>query len=218
MEATRAAAAQAKARIRALAEERILDAAAEVFAREGRAGATMANIAGAAAMPAATVHYYFGTKAVLYDAVLDRTLSLWLAELAGIDEDMAPTDAIAAYIRAKMRVSQAHPAASRIVAAEVLGGGPRIAHFLQEELRPVLERKLGRVHTWQSDGALAPVDARHLFFLIWAATEFYANSAIEVATVLGHGATGAATMEQAAWDDAAESIVQIVLHGVRHQT
>ncbi|GJE25371.1 TetR family transcriptional regulator C-terminal domain-containing protein [Methylobacterium organophilum] len=217
MEATRAAAAQAKARIRARAEERILDAAAEIFAREGRAGATMAAIADAAAMAAATVHYYYGTKAALYDAVLDRTLSLWLTELACIDEEKAPADAIADYIRAKMRVSQAHSAASRIVAGEVLNGSRRIAQFLEEELKPVLERKLGRVHTWQLGGALAPVDARHLFFLIWAATEFYANSAIEVATVLGHGATEETTMEQAAWDSAAESIIHIVLHGVRHR-
>src|SRR5256885_14202593 len=54
-------------------ERRILDAAHSVFLRHGTAGARMQDIATAADVNQALLHYYFRTKARLSEAVFHRT-------------------------------------------------------------------------------------------------------------------------------------------------
>jgi len=205
-----AAAQAAKARIRQAAEGRILHAAAELFADTGSAGTTVGQVAARAGMSAATVHYYFRSKAILYEAVLSDVLRRWLHEIEQIDERQPPEDAIAAYVRAKMHVSYAHPAASRIVAQEMLRGGSRMRRFLSVDLLPLLDRKLRLIEGWSRSGLLRPVDGRHLFFLIWAGTEFYANFSVEAAAVLGVSELTEAEMRRAA-----DSVVDLVLNGLQ---
>ena len=69
----------AKGQIRQANELLILEAAEKVFARAGFGGATMAAIAEASSLPKANLHYYFGSKEVLYRSVLAQILSDWLA-------------------------------------------------------------------------------------------------------------------------------------------
>ncbi|MFC7052047.1 TetR family transcriptional regulator C-terminal domain-containing protein [Hansschlegelia quercus] len=207
--ATRTAAATAaKARIRDAAQGRILDAAAEVFSERGPAAATVAEIAARADMPTATVHYYFGSKTALYDAVLSQVLDLWLSEIDRIDTQGPPEEALSAYIRAKMRVSFAHPAASRIVAGEILRGGAKIESFVRDELLPHLQAKLDLVEHWRRSNRVRPVDPRTLFFLIWASTEFYATYASEVVAV-----RGVERLTEAEFETASDAIADIILRG-----
>ena len=56
-------------------EERIFDAALTVFSRKGRDGARMHEIANAAGLNAALLHYYFGSKEDLYSVVLGEKLT-----------------------------------------------------------------------------------------------------------------------------------------------
>jgi AcrR family transcriptional regulator len=53
-------------------EERILDAARKVFARKGRDGARMQEIADEAGINRALLHYYFRSKQGLFEAVFAR--------------------------------------------------------------------------------------------------------------------------------------------------
>lgn len=52
--------------------ERILDAAEELFARHGLYGVTVRNVAQHAGFDTALIHYYFGTKRGMFDAVFAR--------------------------------------------------------------------------------------------------------------------------------------------------
>jgi AcrR family transcriptional regulator len=52
--------------------ERILDAAEELFAQHGLYGVTIREIAKSASVDTALLHYYFGTKNGIFDAVLTR--------------------------------------------------------------------------------------------------------------------------------------------------
>ena len=54
--------------------ERILDAAHTVFLRKGTASSRTQEIAAEAGVNKALVHYYFGTKAALADAIFERAL------------------------------------------------------------------------------------------------------------------------------------------------
>ena len=176
-----------KGRIRLANEADILQAAEQEFARAGYAGATMAGIAERAGIPKSNLHYYFGTKRDIYRAVLTHILALWLAPTDSIREDNDPCEALSDYIEAKMRLTAAHPDASRVFASEVLHGATEIGDILRGELRALVERKAAVIERWIADGRMAPVDARHLFFTIWAATQTYADFEAQVCAVLDVG-------------------------------
>ena len=173
-----------KGRIRLANEADILHAAEQVFARAGYAGATMAGIALCAGIPKSNLHYYFGTKREIYRAVLTHILALWLAPTDSIQEDNDPRMALSDYIDAKMALTASHPDASRVFASEVLHGAGEIGDILRSDLRVLVERKAAVIERWIADGRMAPVDARHLFFTIWAATQTYADFEAQVCAVL----------------------------------
>lgn len=52
--------------------DRILDSAEELFSSHGLYGVTVRNVATHAAVDTALIHYYFGTKRGLFDAVFER--------------------------------------------------------------------------------------------------------------------------------------------------
>lgn len=171
--------------IRRRNEARILEAAEQVFAEAGFGGATMAAIAERAALPKANIHYYFGTKEQLYRAVLADILALWLGAADDIRPDADPAAALTAYIRAKMRMSRVRPYASKVFANEVLHGAPQIASYLGDHLRRWVDDKVRVIEGWVRAGRMAAVDARHLFFLIWAMTQTYADFDVQIGAVLG---------------------------------
>ena len=186
-----------KGRIRLANEADILHAAEQVFARAGYAGATMADIAACAGIPKSNLHYYFGTKREIYRAVLTHILALWLAPTDSIHEDNDPCAALSDYIEAKMRLTATHPDASRVFANEVLHGATEIGDILRGELRTLVERKAAVIARWIADGKMAPVDPRHLFFTIWAATQTYADFEAQVCAVLDVGQLDAPQIGQA---------------------
>ena len=174
-----------KGLIRQTNEALILSAAEKVFARAGFGGATMATIAEASGLPKANLHYYFGSKEVLYRAVLARILSDWLVPTHGITADAEPRAAIEQYIRAKMALSAQRPDGSKVFANELLHGAPVVHTLLSTELRQMVLQKAAVVQSWVDAGRMAPVDPIHLFFTIWAATQTYADFDVQVSAVLG---------------------------------
>ena len=113
-----------KGLIRQTNEALILSAAEKVFARAGFGGATMAAIAETSGLPKANLHYYFGSKDVLYRAVLARILNDWLVPTHGITRGAQPRAALEQYIRAKMALSAQRPDGSKEFANELLHGAP----------------------------------------------------------------------------------------------
>ena len=186
-----------KGQIRKSNENRILGAAEKVFARAGFSGATMAAIATASGLPKANLHYYFGSKDVLYRAVLARTLGDWLAPAQGITADADPRTALEQYIRVKMALSAQRPDGSKVFANEMLHGAPVVKTILKTELRPLIVEKSAVIQGWIDAGRMAPVDATHLFFTIWAATQTYADFDIQIQAVLGEEANHADAQERA---------------------
>jgi TetR/AcrR family transcriptional regulator len=186
----------------------ILAAAEEVFATQGYRGATTAAIAKKAGLPKANVHYYFGTKEALYAAVLEDILGLWLGELDRITEASDPATALADYIRAKIRLSRERPLASKVYANGMIRGAPHTREFLKNELRNLVKTKAKVLEAWAAAGKIEPVDPVHLFSVIWAATQHYADFEVQVGALLGRRQLGAKD-----YDEAAETVVRMVLRG-----
>jgi len=188
---------------------RILAAAEPVFARAGFEGAAMAEIAAAAGLPKANLHYYFGTKERLYRALLEEVLATWLAEAADwIVPHRHPAEALGGYVRAKMTLSRTRPQASRIFAGELLRGAPHILEFLGGELRRQVTAMSAVIEGWVAAGLMDPIAPPHLFFTIWAMTQTYADFAVQVAAVLGKPA-----LDEDDFAAATETVAALVLKG-----
>jgi len=199
----------AQGRIRRENKERILKAAERIFAERGFAGATMAEIAARAKLPKANVHYYFQTKEELYQAVLSDILTIWLSPVDHFHVDGDPARAFAAYIRAKMEASRTRPHASKVFANEVLHGANRVRRFLTDDLKSLVDEKAKVIDTWIAEGKIAPVDSRHIFFMIWAITQHYADFDTQVRTVLGKQ-----RLTRGDFDGFTDEVVRFVLRGL----
>lgn len=189
-------------------EARILEAAEQVFAETGFEGASTSRIAALAGLPKANLHYYFGTKDALYRAVLTGILRLWLDAADGFRPTGDPAAAIEAYVRAKMEWSRTRPLASRVFANELLHGAPFLQEYLETDLKEWVETKSRVVESWVASGRMAPVEPRHLFFMMWAATQTYADFAVQVRAVLGLD-----ELDDGAFDRASSEVVAFVLRG-----
>src|SRR3954469_4169160 len=73
-------------------EQRILDAAHQVFVRRGTAGARMQEIADEAGVNKALLHYYFRSKSRLADAVFQRVATGVFGRLSEVGASNAPLD------------------------------------------------------------------------------------------------------------------------------
>ena len=197
-----------KGLIRQTNEALILSAAEKVFARAGFGGATMAAIAESSGLPKANLHYYFGSKDVLYRAVLARILNDWLVPTHGITVNAEPRAALEQYIRAKMALSAQRPDGSKVFANELLHGAAVVKALLATELRQLVREKAAVVQAWVDAGRMAPVDPVHLFFSIWAMTQTYADFDVQVCAVLDREAL---TPQDHA--RATEHVVSLVLRG-----
>ncbi|MDT7518868.1 TetR/AcrR family transcriptional regulator [Rhodoferax sp. TBRC 17660] len=197
-----------KGLIRRANEALILSAAEKVFARAGFGGATMAAIAEASGLPKANLHYYFGSKEVLYRAVLAQILSDWLVPTHGITVDADPRTALEQYIRAKMELSAQRPDGSKVWANELLHGAPVVKELLATDLRQLTLEKAAVVQAWVDAGRIAPVDGMHLFFTIWAATQTYADFDVQVCAVMDQEMLGEQDFERAT-----QHLVSFILRG-----
>jgi len=193
---------------RASIEARILAAAESVFAETGFSGATTAEIAKRAGVPKANLHYYFKTKTDLYRQVLQGILELWLGTGDLIKPESDPAEALNHYIAAKIELAQQRPLASRVFANEIIHGAPEIGDFLQEELRDWVDRKARVIDGWIAAGKMRQIDPRHLFFMIWANTQTYADFAVQIAAVLGRE-----TLAPEDYQLAARQVSEIILTG-----
>jgi AcrR family transcriptional regulator len=97
----------------------ILDVASDEFARQGYDGARVDEIAALTRTAKRMIYYYYGGKAQLYLAVLERAYAEVRSAEAAIDVDhLAPVDAIRRLAELTFDHHQAHPDFIRLVSIE----------------------------------------------------------------------------------------------------
>lgn len=166
-------------------EADILAEAVRVFAESGYEGASVATIADNAGLSKQNLMYYFPTKQALYERVLDSVLDDWLERMDKLaDRDRDPRDVLRSYIQAKMRFSREQPLASRVYALEVIGGAQLYGQQIRDRVVPLLRKDIEVFEGWISEGRIAPVNATHLLFAIWAMTQAYADFSAQMNLVL----------------------------------
>jgi TetR/AcrR family transcriptional regulator len=205
----RAAQTQRRTRIQEEKEERILEAALDVFSANGFRGSTIDQIAEAAGMSKPNLLYYFRTKDAMHRQLIDRVLSTWLEPLRALDAEGNPEAEIRSYIRRKLEMARDFPRESRLFANEVLQGAPHIEDELKGPLKELVDEKAEVIRTWARSGKIAKCDPYHLIFSIWSTTQHYADFDVQVRAVLGQAYAG-----EGRFEDAARFLEQLFMGGL----
>lgn len=146
--------------------EGILDAAEYLFAVRGFAATSIRGIAERVDVNPAMVHYYFGSKKKLLQAVMERVLEPMAGAVAEVEKqgDLPVRD----MTRLLFSMAADHPYLPQLITREVfLPGGELQSEFL-EHFAPRLGGRLpGMLRREQSEGRLAPdVDPQIMSLLV----------------------------------------------------
>ena len=158
----------------------INQAAIEVFASEGLAGASTQAIADKAGLSKAQLHYYIESKEALYRQVLQDILSDWIVVFGFSDEAFGPRKVLGDLIHRKMMFSFEHPLRSRIFTAEMMRGAPVINDMMGTS-KARTDQAAAVIQNWMNQGLMDKGDPMLLLFHIWAVTQFYADHATQAA-------------------------------------
>ena len=176
-------------------KQAILSAALETFSQFGIHGTRLEQVAEQSGVSKTNLLYYYPSKEALYVAVMQQILDIWLAPLKAFRAELAPLVAIKEYIRLKLEVSRDYPQASRLFCLEML---------------QLVDDKSAIIAGWVASGKLAPVDPQHLIFMIWAATQHYADFAAQVEAV-----TGKTLQDEAFFHSTLENVQRMIIEGIR---
>jgi AcrR family transcriptional regulator len=104
--------------------DRLLEIALREFSSHGFRGVSVTTIAKEAGATPAMIHYYFGNKQGLYEAVLQHALGPILARLEAARSDPPEgEDLLPRFVRAYMRLLAENPAVPSLIVRDVLSPG-----------------------------------------------------------------------------------------------
>ncbi|MDH0733491.1 TetR/AcrR family transcriptional regulator [Pseudomonas sichuanensis] len=189
--------------------DKILQAAEQVFAAKGYGATSMGDIAEQAQLPRSNLHYYFSTKDELYRAVLQDLLDVWKQDALCFERFDDPRVVLTSYIRAKMGHSRSRPLGSKIWAEEILHGAPVLGPTLDDTLVPWAQLKEAKIRGWVEDRRILPVEPSALLYMIWAATQHYADFGYQV-TLLNDGVP----LTDPAFESAVQTVTSVILRGI----
>ena len=136
---------------------RILGAAAEVFAREGFAGARVERIARIAGVNKAGLYYHVGNKARLFEEVMTAMFSEIADRLetavAAADDPAMRLDAL---VRALAQAFKDGPARARIMLIEVARGGGNVSERVMAQVERVFKCTARVVYAGAHAGTFLP--------------------------------------------------------------
>jgi TetR/AcrR family transcriptional regulator len=164
-------------------ERQIFDAALRVFARKGRAGARMQEIADAADINKAMLHYYFRNKETLYGEVFAFTMRRFMASF-GASLKEAPTfaETLRVFIDGYVEFVRTNQDAMRLMVNENLAGGTHLGEHLKrlkasgdappqifiEKVEAAVES--GEIRAVDPDHTLVSVISTCIFFFVMRPT------------------------------------------------
>jgi AcrR family transcriptional regulator len=112
-------------------KQEILNAAEQLFADQGFAATTIRQIAEKVGVNTAMVHYYFGKKPQLLQAVFERVLEPLAVSIAAFKPDRSAT--LADFAAMFIAMASLHPNLPRLVTREVLLPGGQMRDVFIEE-------------------------------------------------------------------------------------
>jgi TetR/AcrR family transcriptional regulator len=141
--------------------ERILDAAHAVFLRKGTANSRTQEIADEAGVNKALVHYYFGTKAALADAIFERSMGAIMPRIFGIlaDEGRTLEQKVRDIAREQIDFHSARPYLAGYVVSEMHAEPERVAELFGKRGGPPLDVLRKQLREAAKAGVMRPISA-----------------------------------------------------------
>jgi TetR/AcrR family transcriptional regulator len=143
-------------------EEKIFDAATDVFEEKGLAGARMQEISDRAGINKSLLHYYFRTKEKLFTAVFEMVARKMFSRFAPVfEEDMSLEDKIRFFFREHISFLQKNPGLPAFVINEINQNPGRVKKLIESvDYRGILEKMLEKhkheIHKYNIDEKTIP--------------------------------------------------------------
>ncbi|MHB1101630.1 MAG: TetR family transcriptional regulator C-terminal domain-containing protein [Devosia sp.] len=134
----------------------------------------------------------------------------WDDALGHISPEREPIEAFEAYVAAKLDYTRRNAEESRLFANEVIRGAQFLGRQHTRHIHQVTDERVRVVEQWIAKGKMRPVDPRHLFIVLWSATQYYADF-----EPLACIALGTRKLTAADYAAATKTITQTVLAGLR---
>ena len=93
---------------------------------------------------------------------------------------------------------------------EVISGAQLYGAQIQNRVVPLLRKDIAIFEKWIAAGKVAPINATHLLFAIWAMTQSYADFSTQMALVLNRK-----QLAKKDFDDGEKVILAMVLAAIR---
>ncbi|MGH7629910.1 MAG: TetR/AcrR family transcriptional regulator [Gemmatimonadales bacterium] len=154
--------------------ERILDAAHAVFLRKGTANGRTQEIADEAGVNKALVHYYFGTKAALADAIFERATGTLLPRIFGILADPARTipEKVREIVREQIDFHSTRPYLAGYVVSEMHAEPERVARLFARQGGAPLDVLRRQLREAARAGTIRPISAEQFVVNLMALLVF----------------------------------------------
>ncbi|MCY4041820.1 MAG: TetR/AcrR family transcriptional regulator [Gammaproteobacteria bacterium] len=189
-------------------EQQIIKATEKLVASRGFHGTRMDDIASAAKLPRPNLYYYFPSKRAIYRRILTDLRANWVKAFEQIAVERDPKEAIRDYIRVKIEYSRKHPVPSKVFAMEVIRGSDMLTEDENNQIKALTDEKCAVIERWMDEGRMDRLDARHFFFVLWGATQYYADFEQQIKGILGVKRLTAAQFEVGV-----ATVTKIVLKG-----
>lgn len=159
-----------KADAPALSIEQLLEASAEIFARDGYDGVSLRKLQKELGVSYTFFHHYFDSKEALWKAVVDQlagtTTTQVLAALTCIDDCHDELDALHEAIRIYLSSAIKHPAIHLICLQEAISGGPRLDYIYSQYFEGAWGVIAAMVTKVEHSGRIKAVPIESLFFAV----------------------------------------------------
>jgi AcrR family transcriptional regulator len=152
--------------------ERIVAAAASLFAERSFEGASTREIAAAAGVTQPLLNYHFRSKEALWQAAVDALFRELVASMTATLDAHRSADPLAL---AKVRVrefvtfSARHPQLHRIITQESKADGPRMDYLVEHHVRPLYAATVAVFEQLVREGAVPPIAPAHLYYILTGA-------------------------------------------------
>ncbi len=124
-------------------EDKILDAATEVFLEKGMEGSRMQEIADSAGINKALLHYYFRNKEKLFDAILSKIMNIAFPQIGKVlFSDLPFTQKVENVIDIYIQLLLKHPQLPSFLIKEMNRNGSLLFQFIEKQqfkLAPIID-------------------------------------------------------------------------------
>ena len=156
-------------------EEKILIAARDVFIQKGFAGARMQEIADAAEINKAMLHYYYRSKEKLFRVIAFDTFKGFMPRIGEwIDRDLPLIDRLMGIVNTYLETLTANPTLPLFVLHELSRQGEEFVADLKDEVSqlPDFAKLIMAIQNESASGKIRPVNPFHLLLSMMSMTVF----------------------------------------------